>query len=733
MKPSLLLLLVLTAALSAQNPSWQGISAPFPIRDIAPTKDGIWLATGGGMRYVDKSMQTTELTASSGLGETPQSAVVIDPDSTVYTVSASGVIARFLPGKGFEVISRTYTEGKRGVVKGLLLSKANYLVLGFQDKISFFDVKSKISRISVSKIGSKVLSNANLGGMVLSGDTLFVALDSSVYRRTISFDKLESEFDLGDPETWKFQGKDSTGVITDLWFEKGSLRYTSNVRGLLEAQGLDTQDTVYCPTDSTCTVKWMASSNSDMYWAVGERTLFKVQKGARTELSAWNGVPELPVTTLVLLPDGGVAGWAMSQLLWVGPGMTSIAMIPYLPLGAIDDPPGQSYNQPLKGMVLNKRGHLILGGWGGGYLVYSGGSTSQGGAWALQIHPWTTGACMEPFSQAMIIVRGISAPDGTAGFVGSHWNDDRKGYGISYVDTNYRVHCLNQIGSTHASGPLASALDSSTGNWQFFSAFASSGQSYTSGGLDWLITSDPERTGEFSLLSKIQISGENFGYARDIAWDPKYKRLWLVSSTTAGWWDPTLSEIIPVYSMTGFKGADFTSVEVDAQGNPWFGTRGQGIYHGRMLHGSPDSLVLTQYLPRNGLLSETVVDLKIDASRGTVWTAHDIGISRFMTTDVRAGEQFQKPGAANPYAYPNPFRPAIHSQLVLDRISSLGVVRIYDSGQNLVRKFQGAELAGGRLLWNGKTDKGQLVSPGVYTWVSTVDGKSSHGRILVVR
>lgn len=67
---------LLLAFIFAPAGDWLGFAAPIPINDASAVPNGLWLATGGGMRFIDNQFQTKEYTAADGLGETPQAAVV---------------------------------------------------------------------------------------------------------------------------------------------------------------------------------------------------------------------------------------------------------------------------------------------------------------------------------------------------------------------------------------------------------------------------------------------------------------------------------------------------------------------------------------------------------------------------------------------------------------------------------------------------------------------------------
>ncbi len=97
-----------------------------------------------------------------------------------------------------------------------------------------------------------------------------------------------------------------------------------------------------------------------------------------------------------------------------------------------------------------------------------------------------------------------------------------------------------------------------------------------------------------------------------------------------------------------------------------------------------------------------------------------------------------EPGAvaAETYAYPNPFSPALYGQVRL-RFSGDGParVRIFDLGMQLVQTLTEPGAATGErdLLWDGLDSRGLRVPNGPYFYAVEAGGRTVRGKILVVQ
>ncbi|HSQ40899.1 MAG TPA: hypothetical protein VLM37_01315 [Fibrobacteraceae bacterium] len=723
--------------------SWINLAAPEPIFDACATKSGIWLATEGGLRHLENNFESTQLTAADGLGETPQTAVVMGSDSLLYAVSEKGIVTQVTAKGKVNVLSRSYLEANDRVNKGLLFYRDGFLIIGFEERIAFFNITQKISSMTLTKIDQKSLTNSSLYDMVWHGDTLWVALDSSIYYRRIVVDSLSSDASLADPSTWVLAAHNNSGLIQSLWFFNDSL-YWSSENGVIQQASSGTLDSViagytgavtlagksfvnsiFCPED-TCTPFWAARIDSNLVWLGDSTQIWKLENGTLSLVPSWDGLPSTNASTLALMQNGTLVAWNWPYLSMVNENGEFSKFVVYNSSPHYADySSSQSTSQPLKTMAVDSADHILLFTWGGG--IYTYGSE---GDWLGYLNV-DAGYCLDAWSAGMTIGRGMNRPEGAMGVVSSYWGQVGRNYGLAYVDSSLNVSCLMAVGTTISSGPLAVGVDSTNDQWWIFSAYSLSVGS-ASGGMDWFIMDNPDRTGSFSIASSSTISTGDLEYVLDVAWDPVHQRLWMISSSDLGWWEVGDTAASVVDQMKGFNGGDLTGLDLDAQGNPWISTRDKGVYKTVLVDESPDTLECTQYLPRNGLLSASVIDLAIDRKNGVVWFAHDLGISRLDAPEVRDGSQYQTDGSEDVVVYPNPFRPTVHSQVVFDHISEKCNLRIYDRAGHLVRSFQDDDLTGGYLAWDGKNAKGSLVAPGLYHWVAALGKKTRHGRLLII-
>ena len=104
----LALFVCLQTAFAAEE--WQNYSVPFPIWDAVATKDGVWFATNGGVRYKDGSNDMV-YTPAKGLEASTFYGVVYAPKG-VFAISEYGLIARLADDfSRWKVLNRSFPAG----------------------------------------------------------------------------------------------------------------------------------------------------------------------------------------------------------------------------------------------------------------------------------------------------------------------------------------------------------------------------------------------------------------------------------------------------------------------------------------------------------------------------------------------------------------------------------------------------------------------------------------------
>ena len=168
---------------------------------------------------------------------------------------------------------------------------------------------------------------------------------------------------------------------------------------------------------------------------------------------------------------------------------------------------------------------------------------------------------------------------------------------------------------------------------------------------------------------------------------------------------------------------NITDIEVDGGNRKWFGTANSGI-----LLLSPDGqTILQQFTTENSpLISNVIIDLKLDQSTGELFIITDKGLVSYRTDASYEDSEY-----STVTVFPNPAHPDFEGPITIQGIRYNSDVKITDIAGNLVYQTTSN---GGTATWNGKTLSGQKVATGVYLiWTAANEGKGRKvGKVLVV-
>ncbi len=168
---------------------------------------------------------------------------------------------------------------------------------------------------------------------------------------------------------------------------------------------------------------------------------------------------------------------------------------------------------------------------------------------------------------------------------------------------------------------------------------------------------------------------------------------------------------------------NITDIEVDGGNRKWFGTANSGI----ILLSADGQEVIEQYSTDNSpLISNTIIDLKLDQSTGELFIVTDKGLVSYRTDAT-----YEDPDYTAVNVFPNPARPEFEGPITIQGVRYNSDVKITDVAGNLVYKTASN---GGTATWNGKNINGEKVSTGVYLiWAAANEGKGRYvGKVLVV-
>lgn len=179
--------------------------------------------------------------------------------------------------------------------------------------------------------------------------------------------------------------------------------------------------------------------------------------------------------------------------------------------------------------------------------------------------------------------------------------------------------------------------------------------------------------------------------------------------------------IAPVYSI---ENQNISSLTMDANGNIWAATA-----NGVQVISSENQKIIHVYNEQNsGLLSNNVRKLIYQPNTGKVFALTTYGISVFQTTSIQAAKQVEQP-----YIYPNPFLLEKNRGVWIEGLSIQSKIKIIASDGQVVRSLveTGSKIG----FWDGRNDKGDKVSSGIYLiyLMDKENNSASIGKVLVIK
>ena len=182
---------------------------------------------------------------------------------------------------------------------------------------------------------------------------------------------------------------------------------------------------------------------------------------------------------------------------------------------------------------------------------------------------------------------------------------------------------------------------------------------------------------------------------------------------------------IPFYTNMGFQEGD--KIRSDAQNNAWIVTRHDGV---RVIRSDaslwPDGNGFTY--DNSQILSDYVYDIAFDDLNGIVYLATQGGISILevpFSTENSNEESL--------YVTPQPFIIPSENLMVIKKILSGSDVKILTINGRVLKNFNNLEYNQNIIHWDGRDDKGDYLSTGIYYILSYKDGKAISKKIAIIR
>lgn len=699
----LALFVCLQTAFAAEE--WQNYSVPFPIWDAVATKDGVWFATNGGVRYKDGSNDMV-YTPAKGLEASTFYGVVYAPKG-VFAISEYGLIARLADDfSRWKVLNRSFPAGNVRVVPGQVKYAEEIMVIAFETKIAFVDINTVTSILSIDRIGEVSLSIYGPEKIEIRDDSLFVQTPHGTFVRIMDWKNLKKDKRLVDPESW-------TRVDSHALDKKDSLKVVVHGKTLNDSVLYD---------EGKSRVLWQFDVKDQTY-LIGHNLIAVYSEGKLEDISEYAIFQLDGVYELQAIPEGGVIAASQDGLLATNMGGFWHENIEaFLGLGNRNE----AYSYRLKTLSILPNGKMIYHIWGTGFQIY----------WTLEhlynVSPYNDN-CMDKILGAEITVAvGTTVAPDMSGFLTATSATEK--YSVDFISPEGELSCATGVGSTSYAGPLVSRMDPENSDWIVYVSTRDNFSAFAEGGMDIFRFPAPSKNGGRLMSPELKtVDGLGGATPIDMVIDEPREVLWLVTATGIGYMEFDKDTIRKPMSMNGLLGAEYTSIDVDPLGNVWVGTTTQGVYRLERRNGSFDTLTATHYTMTDGLLNNMVLDLSIDKKYGDIWMAHENGVSILKRNDLRRTEGLMTDSAeVGIMVYPVPFRPHMHKYVVIDNISDAARVDIYNRGGALMRSFAGSEVAGGRVEWDALGPDNRLVAPGVYYYVVRTSSKVKKGKFIVV-
>lgn len=703
-------LLLLSVPCAFAVDTWKNFARADTVYAASVSGDTLFVGTEGGVAVVPPEGASSLYASANGLESSEIYGVVAD-SGKVLTVSAKGIIAEYRGGGKFSVLNRSYVENGSELVPGLVRRIENVLVLGFQDRIAFFDISKKSSILTLTRIGDVPLRSAAPAAIQARGDSLWVSLENaSTFVRKMDWAKIRENRDalLADPSSWN---------RTD------SLPFDTTFQ--IVAQG-DTLSAKKFPE------LWIGDTSRVLQVLEGDRAAYLIGKN-----SVWRYDGELSPVSLgagfpleysyVAAPfhggDGGITIYgAMGDFGW------SDGEAFAFQASALDVPyyePTSPFTRLLKNLETNADGLSLVGIWGYGWRLYA-----NQGAELIENVSGTNASCVERYLTNYIVPTGVTVAPDSAGWLVGYWG--QSAYGIAYIDPSGAISCAPEVGSGKFSGPLKATWSEDGSEWILYVGAGKTEGTDGLGAMDvFRIRPISETGGELSVIERESVPTPNNSVVIDIDLESS-GRLWLVTNSTFAYWESGMDSVQAPHKTSAFESASLSSLAIDPKDRLWVGTTGSGAYMIKKAASNPDTMAATKFVARNGLLTDIVYDVAIDSKKGEVWFVHKNGATRYARADLRNADSFMTDDGPKVKVYPNPVRLNQGQVLTFENISESAVVSIYNAGAHLVQSFSGSDLDGGRLVWDGRDRTGTLIAPGVYHYLIKKGSHKKQGKILVI-
>lgn len=166
-----------------------------------------------------------------------------------------------------------------------------------------------------------------------------------------------------------------------------------------------------------------------------------------------------------------------------------------------------------------------------------------------------------------------------------------------------------------------------------------------------------------------------------------------------------------------------TAIAIDGGNRKWIGTSSSGVF---CFSEDGSEEIYRFNVDNSPLISNNVLDIKVDQLSGEVYFATEKGLVSFRSDATIADRQF-----SNVRVFPNPVYPDFSGLITIQGLGYESDVKVTDISGNLIYKTVSN---GGTVIWDGNNLNGERVQSGVYlVWTGiTYDKGKNVAKILFI-
>ena len=444
--------------------------------------------------------------------------------------------------------------------------------------------------------------------------------------------------------------------------------------------------------------------------------------------SSSNGIMELKNNQLInILPNGPFAnlfydfGVDNDGTLWVGSG-TDISGVGFY---SFHNDFWTNYNTSLNPILPSNAYFKIycspdnityIGNWGHGFLRIKNGSISI-------FSTGITGMVGIPIDTSFLVVTGFAQDSKNNLWFLNVGAADRKNLAVLTKDSVYYHFLIPATASQDLNFQMNLVIDQYNTKWYISNDSKNRGLIYFNENNTFNDPSDDKSAFVPSINANQTTVNSVVVDKRGDIWEGTNLGVNIITNTytIATSSNPQLS-ISSVYIL---RQQNINCILVDPLNQKWVGTN-QGLF----LVDQDGTNLLAVYNSKNSpLLSDIILNLAIDQNTGTVYVSTDAGLISLKTASVKPVDSF-----SGLHIYPSPLIIKNDNNiLTIDGLIADTDIKILTISGKLVREFSSP---GGRIAyWDGRNDKGTLVSSGIYIIVAyDKEGNNvASGKIAILR